>query len=222
MNALSITQAEYNDLFGDSDSEDENFMGFESLDSDDDSENGDPDTTDDENQNQPRLTLHEIETGAFADSWLKDFDSSACGPAHIPDDGTEYEYFSLFFDDAVCNLLVDETNRYASQHFERVGDTLKPHSRLRKWVDCCLTDIRTFLAILLLMGHMRLPNYEAYWTTNSISEIPGLKNIMSRNTFSNFMTFIHLANNDDNLPRDHPRHDRTFKVWRFLFYQINI
>ena len=152
MNALSITQAEYNDLFGDSDSEDENFMGFESMDSDDDSENGDPDTTDDENQNQPRLTLHEIETGAFADSWLKDFDSSACGPAHIPDDGTEYEYFSLFFDDAVCNLLVDETNRYASQHFERVGDTLKPHSRLRKWVDCCLTDIRTFLAILLRRG----------------------------------------------------------------------
>ena len=73
MNALSITQAEYNDLFGDSDSEDENFMGFESMDSDDDSENGDPDTTDDENQNQPHPTLHEIETGAFADSWLKDF-----------------------------------------------------------------------------------------------------------------------------------------------------
>ena len=53
MNALSIMQAEYNDLFGDSDSGDENFMGFESMDSDDGSENGDPDTTDDENQNQP-------------------------------------------------------------------------------------------------------------------------------------------------------------------------
>lgn len=61
-------------------------------------------------------------------------------------DGTPYDFFSLFVDDEVLNLLVTETNIYA--------DDLRltprgPKSRLNKWVEVDLVEIKTFLGLVM-------------------------------------------------------------------------
>ena len=44
-------------------------------------------------------------------------------------------------------------------------DGLSAHSRLRKWKDVDVAEMKAFLAILLLMGVDRRPSYDMYWTT---------------------------------------------------------
>ena len=68
------------------------------------------------------------------------------------------------------------------------------------------------LGILLIMGFVKLPSHAAYWTTNSLIEMKGLKKLMSRNRFLSILTFFHLNNNENNKPRDHPNHDKLSRI----------
>ena len=35
---------------------------------------------------------------------------------------------------------------------------------------------------------------------------------MSRDRFLNILSFLHVVNNDDARPREHPNHDKAFKI----------
>jgi len=69
-------------------------------------------------------------------------------------DGTPYDFYSLFIDDEVLNLLVIETNRYAC---DLRSTPRSPKSRFNKWVDVDTVEIKTFLGIVMWMGLNLLP-----------------------------------------------------------------
>ena len=221
MEPLRISSAEAREMFGDSDSENgDDFEGFLpedidghpvthapgagpaladddfTLDSDSDNEVGPEDTT-------------------FADCWwLRVFDRPV-GPANIPPATDDYGLFRSFFSDDLVADIVTETNRYAEQIIatqQASENGMTPHSYAAKWTEVGAIDIRAFLGILLIMGFVKLPSYAAYWTTNSLIEMKGLKKVMSRNRFLAILTFFHLNNNESNRPRDHPNHDKLFKI----------
>ena len=102
------------------------------------------------------------------------------------DDISEYATFSHFFDHDVIDLLVAETNRYAATAIQNRGglEGLSVHSRFRKWTDVHAGEMKAFLAILLLMGIDRRPNYDSYWTTEWTMQAPGIRAILSRDCFT--------------------------------------
>ena len=127
------------DLFGDSDSEDGEFLGFEDVDLDNVNEGvlniDDIELTEDD--------LHEIDReiedenrnmylDAYQCEWLQRF-TEIIGPVGIDEDATPYDVFTHFFDNEVIDLLVLETNRYYQQHIADRGgiDALPPSSRYR-------------------------------------------------------------------------------------------
>ena len=65
-------------------------------------------------------------------------------------DVTPLNLFSRFFTDEVWELLVEETNRYAS---ENVSHT--PHAR--PWKDVTVPEMKAFVGMLILMGIVTLP-----------------------------------------------------------------
>ncbi len=139
--------------------------------------------------------MREVFLIAYDDDWLVPF-THTTGQQIFEgeEEPTEYGIFSHFFDAPIINLLVVETNRYAATTISKKGgmNNLAPHSRFRKWQDVAASEMKAFLAILLLMGTDRRPNYDMYWTTEWTMEAPGLRSIMSRNRFQLILAFFSL------------------------------
>ena len=116
------------------------------------------------------------------------------------------DLFSLYFTNEVWELLVRETNRYASTV---VGTT--PNSR--PWNDTTVPEIKAFIGMLLLFGVLKLPRLELYWSKNYLElETPGISEIMPRIRFEQLFRCFHIANNEDHIPFGQPGHDKLFKV----------
>jgi hypothetical protein len=145
---------------------------------------------------------------AYDHNWLMDF-SHPHGQLIVDTDDTtqpsEYGIFSHFFDGEVLDSLVLEKNRrYATTTTcisSRGGkDELSPHSRLRRWRDVDVPEMKAFLPLLLLMGVDRRPNYSLYWTTEWTIQAQRIKSIMSRDRFYAILQMLHCTNNAD-LPK---------------------
>ncbi|CAI6357273.1 unnamed protein product [Macrosiphum euphorbiae] len=116
-------------------------------------------------------------------------------------DGTPYDFYCLFIDDEVLNLLLIETNRYARN---LLLTPRAPKSRLSKWVDVDIPEIKTFLGIVMWMGLNPLPSLARYWCKNEMyqSHIP---KYMTRNRFELLLRTFHCSNN-----QTCPRGDRLY------------
>lgn len=154
---------------------------------------------------------------AYQHDWLMEFNQPH-GQMIFNQEGandiSEFGIFLTFFDSDVNDLLVTETNRYAETTIANKGgfDNLSTHSRLRKWKHVDDAEMKAFLAILLLMGIDRRPNYDFYWTTEWTIQAPGICWILSRDRFDLILQLFHTTDNALLTPAGDPHHDRRGKI----------
>lgn len=117
--------------------------------------------------------------------------------------GSPFDFCSLFLDDTIIDMLVTETNRYASQ---LISTPLKTKSRLNRWVDVTAKEMKTFLGICMWMGLTTFPSIASYWSRNLLYE-SNISQYISRNRFELLLRTFHCSNNEEC-----PRGDRLFKV----------
>ena len=76
-------------------------------------------------------------------------------------DKAPVDYFRLFFDDRVMDLILQETTQYAEQYLEREREYLEthPHARAHEWRRQPLTlkEVDVFVALLIGMGLCGFP-----------------------------------------------------------------
>lgn len=96
---------------------------------------------------------------------------------------TPLDYFFLFFDEEVWELLVKYTNQYAAKR-NRLGD-------------CSEHEMKCFVAILLLSGYCTVSRKHMYWEQNQDCHNVLVSNAMSRARFQFIMTNLHVCNNDE-------------------------
>ena len=155
------------EFFADTDSEDDEFEGFPpGLDHDD------SDSEDD----IPLAHIGNPEVGVYHHQWLQDF-TEHTGPRHHDETSSAGDIFSFFFTEELFALFAVETNRYAQAKMAALGgvDELRGHSRLHNWTDTTPAEMKVFVAVLLLMGLDRMPNYEIHWSTHPLLEKPGFR-----------------------------------------------
>ncbi|CAI6377591.1 unnamed protein product [Macrosiphum euphorbiae] len=90
--------------------------------------------------------------------------------------------FLLFFDDTVINLIIDNSNKYATycnRHNFSLGKT----------------DLLKFIGIMILTGYHSLPKIENYWSKDEDKEVILVRKTMSRNKFKNIKQNLHLSDN---------------------------
>ena len=63
--------------------------------------------------------------------------------------------------------IATETNRYAEQYFEN-NQNRGTFSRFRKWQNTCASEIKCYIALILVMGIISQSDINEYWSTNSI------------------------------------------------------
>ena len=119
------------------------------------------------------------------------------------------ELFDRFFTPEVWDLLVTETNRYAGLRPQTSGS--------RPWHDTTVQELKAFIGILILMGIVRLPRLELYWSqTFPEIETPGISKVMSLVRFEQLFRFFHLADNANRIPYGQPGYDKLYKVRKLL------
>ncbi|XP_057296130.1 piggyBac transposable element-derived protein 4-like [Hydractinia symbiolongicarpus] len=121
------------------------------------------------------------------------------------DADTPLECFYLFFTPEILNQVVVETNRYYQQ------EQLKKPSSM-KWSDTNAEEIQAFFAVVLAMGRVKLPELEDYWREDPIYSMNWFPAVCTRTRFKEILRFLHLANNDNELPRNDPNHDKLYKL----------
>lgn len=93
---------------------------------------------------------------------------------HLSNNDSPLEYFSLFVDDYLMDLLVNETNRYAQQ---------APGSSSDSWMFVDRKEMMIFLIINILIGLLKGPEEKMYWTTNEIFSMPIFPKWMSQKRY---------------------------------------
>jgi len=82
----------------------------------------------------------------------------------IPNGATSLELFCRFFADEVWELLLTEANWYAHDH-----PSIKPTSLA--YDDVNVDEMKAFvifIGVLILIGILRLPCLEMYWSTQKL------------------------------------------------------
>ena len=75
---------------------------------------------------------------------------------------TPLDVFALSLTEDIVSDIVTETNRFASQVFDRRQATRS--SRLRQWTPTNSEEIKKILGIVIVMGLVRKPILELYWS----------------------------------------------------------
>ena len=234
----SVENTEQNESEGDT--SDEDFIPYESDNSDYyEIENEEREPV----ENIIRLPIvnydgdHEHEDD-FGDGWIwseRDDIGPSVGPFNgkpgmnvtVPPDAKPEFFFNSLFDQSMWATICDETNRYARQTVSsrrKTGDvieatsqrTFKRFCRFNNWKDVNEGDIKIFVAHLIVIGLVKKPNLERYWSTNRLVETPFFGKYLSRNAFQKLLSTIHLCDNTQIVPQNHPRYDPLFKVRDFM------
>ena len=121
------------------------------------------------------------------------------------------DFFTKYFDDEVFALLVDMTNKYARQ--QRADD---PERNKMKWDDVTVEEMRAYFGMCIIMGIIRLPSLNMYWTTDNLFVLQGLANVMPRDRFKQIKRYLHIADNTNAPNMNAPNYDKLWKVRELL------
>ena len=123
---------------------------------------------------------------------------------------TPLDYFKLMVSEDMVASMVAEINRYASQTLR--NKELSPISRFRKWIDVAIPE----MGLILSMGLMVIDYLEDYWSTDPIFKLLFYTAVMRRERFCLILSFFHLCNYEQFIPRGQPGHDPIFKIRNFV------
>lgn len=128
---------------------------------------------------------------------IKQFTSASGIRENIELDGTDpIHYFKIFLDEHLLKLICEETNRFQDQNPEQ------ERVNMTKWVDLEEGELMKFLALSILMGHVRKGQLEDYWSTSPMLSTPIFPKTMTRNRYRQILRFLHFT--DNNVTSDHP------------------
>ena len=110
--------------------------------------------------------------------------------------------FSLFFNDNLVGMIVEETNRYAEQCLQETDKQWSTNAE----------EIRAYLGFMILMGINRLPEIRDYWSTDENLRYAPIADRISRDRFEEITRYLHFADNDQLPARGEDGFSRLQKV----------
>ena len=124
----------------------------------------------------------------FTDTLGLNFETNLCEPE---------VFFDQLFDNRMFTIMAEETNNYAHQQIKRImggRDQIqqikhyshKRHARLGTWRDVNESDIKIFIAHILIMSSVRKPALHNFWSTKTLSRTPFLAELLTTAMFFNW------------------------------------
>ena len=127
-------------------------------------------------------------------------------------DSTEpIDFFKLFFDDDIVELLVTQTNLYAEQCTAAAGN-ITANSRLSKWKVIDTHEMKVFMSLVICMGLAEKRDLKEYWSTDFVVDTPFFKKYMCRDRFQSILANFHITDNSKAVARGEPGFDPLYKL----------
>lgn len=175
--------------FGDSDSDESDFRGFESeiefIPSEDDRESDDNENVTDELSEDDLLWSRVIRDQTVAEFNL--ISAPKFPRTFNVETATPLEYFSLFFEETMFQKIATETNLYAERCAEE-------HTADNLWLPTDAAEMRAFFGLNILMGVNPKPEYVDYWSTDPFLGVSGFLQTMTVNRYEKLCQYIHCNN----------------------------
>ena len=133
---------------------------------------------------------------------MEDFTGTA-GPK-VAISNEPLDLFSLFFTDAIIDLIVRETNRYAGQVLAAKGSS-------KQWKTTA-EEVRAYFGFCILMGMCKLPELRDYWSTDPRLHYAPIADKISRDRFEDITRYLHFADNERLPARGNPNFHRLQKI----------
>ncbi|KAL7630424.1 UNVERIFIED_CONTAM: hypothetical protein RMT77_019411, partial [Armadillidium vulgare] len=115
--------------------------------------------------------------------------------SHIPfsKDGKVWpiDIYKHFLTDEIINLIVVETNRYATQ----VSKSNDEDSGLCKWTLTNYEEMKKFLGVIFVMSSYKMPMISNYWSKNLFYRNKTISKTMNLERFQNLLGALHFSDN---------------------------
>lgn len=136
----------------------------------------------------------------------------------VPGD-SELDYFLTILSEETLKLIRDNTNLYATQERNRRHGVAR--SVTNNWTPTTVEEIKTYIAIHILMGIHSLPELQNYWSSDPILGIPAIADMMTKNRFKKLTENLHCNDNEKAVPKGQIGYDRLHKL-RPLIDALNL
>ena len=117
-------------------------------------------------------------------------------------------YFTLFFQEVLMNLIVEQSNLFAVQSNPNKPLCLTRHE-LEQFIGCCM-----------LMSIFKLPRSRMYWA--AFTRIQQIADIMTRDRWEAIKRNLHFNNNENMPSMEDANRDRLFKIRPLLDHLLPI
>lgn len=117
--------------------------------------------------------------------------SGLTGELVLPDNPTESDVFKLLFDSDLVEHIATESDKYHTYITNRFD--VKKKSKLNQWVKPTVSEIYTFLAVILLMPHTAKNRVKDYWSTDPILSTPIFRKIFTQDRFLLLLRLLHFC-----------------------------
>ena len=114
------------------------------------------------------------------------------------------EIFQLFFTITLIDLIVEQTNLYAS----RVMDP----THYEKWTKVTAEEILAYFGFMILMGINHLPSLADYWKLDPTYRYGPVADRITRDRFMEISRYLHFVDNTTLAPRTDPAYDKLGKI----------
>ncbi len=101
---------------------------------------------------------------------------------------TALQLFQLFFSSSVLQTIVQHTNAYGSKNQQ---------GRDKPWHNIAVEDLKSYLALVVYMGLVKVSAVTDYWRRSQIYSVPLPAKIMSCRKFLNITNALHLSDPQD-------------------------
>ena len=101
--------------------------------------------------------------------------------------------FQFFVTDNIVDLIVDETNCFATQVLQ--SQTVTRCSTLKAWSPTNRDEMKRFLGMVIYMGVIQLPEISLYWSKKQLYCGTIILKTMDRDQFQILMRMLHFADN---------------------------
>lgn len=107
---------------------------------------------------------------------------------------SELDFFNLFFNNKLIDVIVKETNDFAEKMFEKKQNAGGPSTScpVKPFQKVTHGEWMIFLALVILMSIIKKPNLKMYFSTNSMFATPFFNMAMTRNRFLEILRFLHF------------------------------
>lgn len=98
----------------------------------------------------------------------------------------------LFIGDDLFDLFTTQTNLYHNQQYNNNDESTK----IKAWIDTNVVEMKKFLGLVVIMGIVKKPEKDDYWSTHPGLHTPIFGNTMPRNRFRQLWRYWHFSNNE--------------------------